>query len=753
MIAKLDNPHILKGYQEKNAVFRKTVEILNRRKNINHAADIASGPLRARVNTLLNQGASLDKNGLLVTPRKYHQDKKFHSLIDIKQIKLPNSCAAEIAQALHNSLECSSMAAFKAAVRQIFDCQGIDAAINSMVQKCPGCMRLKKLTPIFRPAKQIPIPHRIGEQILVDTVHYFQPGTKDVKNCWRFLYATESLTRFSRLYPIRGELTANQIIEMMPQIKTDLASRLCSDTEIIIRCDQASAHISAAKSEKLKKMKIKIEPHSKTSASKNGIAELDGRLAQVNRIMRDILTDKNVTRTEAARRAAHKYNHLRGPEGFTANELFFASKQFTGESFLIPLNALIERIKLCREKSREARDFKIQNKRHRLPIKFVTYKPGEKYGIPTRSPLKEGDLIMIDQSFDKNQRRLFYKITEGQNFPGGIDWHNQLVNTVKVGCQTKKLYKFHFEAIAEVLDGRSIEEPSKLLESFLQENKNVNTQNNSPKQKFMAKKAQNLKILEGELPAGTPKRVLRPRNLVKENNQFEKEYFSNENDNLDEKTEFLNWKKCFHPAYTRCRKCYLNPNLQKIQARPFIPEKPVHINTKKSTLSKFEPGSVELLENISSDLSLDDNQIWPSIENFEASLNISSSDSEVFKTPEKNIQNNSKNFSNQKSSRSKRKRKVIKRFDMSPELILEGTKRKLRIVDPPTKIPTKTKKRSDSFRKGIFSTSSPNKKQSQNLAEVQPENIIKSGVRVRKKTETFQAEDFRISKNLIKPKF
>ena len=45
------------------------------------------------------------------------------------------------------------------------------------------------------------------------------------------------------------------------------------------------------------------------------------------------------------------------------------------------------------------------------------------------------------------------------------------------------------------------------------------------------------------------------------------------------------------------------------------------------------------------------------------------------------------------------------------------------------------------MRKGIFSTSSPNKKQSQNLAEVQPENIIKSGVRVRKKTETFQAEE------------
>ena len=43
-------------------------------------------------------------------------------------------------------------------------------------------------------------------------------------------------------------------------------------------------------------MKIKIEPHSKTSASKNGIAELDGRLAQINRIMRDIMVDKNITK-------------------------------------------------------------------------------------------------------------------------------------------------------------------------------------------------------------------------------------------------------------------------------------------------------------------------------------------------------------------------------------------------------------------------------------------------------------------------
>ena len=353
--------------------------------------------------------------------------------------------------------------AFEKAAGELFSIPGISEAIKSMVRTCEGCISMRTNPKVFKEQKPIPIPEKIGTTILIDEIHYCKPakkGQKNVSGLWRFLFATEAITRFSNLYVINGDLTVNKLLPIIHKIKHDLCQRVLEPTTLTFRCDNSSVHASAKTQLDLQNSGIKIEIHQKTSSSKNGIAELDGRCSQISRIVRDELRKEGTTQERVAMNAAKRYNQLRGSEGFTPSELYFGTRQFTQEPFLINVKELVRRIRLCREKAREVKERMVQKGRHRNPIEISPFDidSNHEYGVQSKSPLKEGDLVLIDKPFDKNEMHPWFRVIRGEGFGrDGIDWDHKLILTEKVGVQKHKLYTWHFTAIASILDGNNKE--------------------------------------------------------------------------------------------------------------------------------------------------------------------------------------------------------------------------------------------------------------------------------------------------------
>ena len=69
-------------------------------------------------------------------------------------------------------------------------------------------------------------------------------------------------------------------------------------------------------------------------------------------------------------------------------------------------------------------------------------------------PLKLGDYVLIDHGgFDKNNFRAILKITSAPGYKDGINWDEKMVNTSKIGVNSKSVV-WSMEWIKEVCDGK-----------------------------------------------------------------------------------------------------------------------------------------------------------------------------------------------------------------------------------------------------------------------------------------------------------
>ena len=99
-------------------------------------------------------------------------------------------------------------------------------------------------------------------------------------------------------------MTTAKLLKLCAQIRDDFCERLLDTTEVVFRCDNASPHAGAADNEALKKLGVSLYMHPKTSASKNSIAELDGRCSKINKYIKLFMAEPGADRESVARKAA-----------------------------------------------------------------------------------------------------------------------------------------------------------------------------------------------------------------------------------------------------------------------------------------------------------------------------------------------------------------------------------------------------------------------------------------------------------------
>ena len=86
------------------------------------------------------------------------------------------------------------------------------------------------------------------------------------------------------------------------------------------------------------------------------------------------------------------------------------------------------------------------------PITFIKHIPGMTYTNRRKMPLKQGDIILIDDCDRKNNIRPFFEIVSTENFTTGIDWHNHQVATKRVGTNSNKIHIWDMSFIREVCE-------------------------------------------------------------------------------------------------------------------------------------------------------------------------------------------------------------------------------------------------------------------------------------------------------------
>ena len=261
------NNQVIRAWQMSDTTLREAARCL----------DEGHDPVKDRVRTLLiNNKAFLDK-GVLKHKLTIKTDC-------FAVIILPNHKVVidSIVECFHNSMGHNTKSAFLNEVKRVFDVKSTDVAFDKKIKNCPGCSLLRIGKNRFKSFKEVPLPNYIGESILVDEVH----RTFFSKNI-RFTIASDSLSRFTKIYPLEGAVTKDKFIDIVLRISDDFLffKRTPTNPSLQIRCDQLPAHVAAAGDIRLKERGISITFHDPTSAEGKQIPELDGRIAKISRIM------------------------------------------------------------------------------------------------------------------------------------------------------------------------------------------------------------------------------------------------------------------------------------------------------------------------------------------------------------------------------------------------------------------------------------------------------------------------------------
>ena len=445
----LRNISIIKEWQNSDKHIREAIRCLNEKQ------DAHSAPVKT---ILHNQKGYLDEQGVL--RRDVHIKTFTYQLIILPNDRFIHK---NIIDSIHTSKGHSTKSSFQSELKRLFHVPGIEHELSRKIKACPGCCLLRQPRNTPRSFKATPIPSHIGEVILVDEIHRTFKS-KPVK----FLLASDCLSRYSRLYPFEGAMNANLFVTMLLRISEDFLFHKKAPTSTLeIRCDQLPAHVKALEDQRLIERGISIEFHDPKSADGKQIPELDGRMAKLSKfLVTHSSTSKDVE--TLAWDAADSYNHTRAAEGFTPWELWNRQRAGLKTTIDPPIELLRDAIAKTRLASRKSVEKAINN-RAGPPLNIVPYKPKfyQDYASSEYSPLKLGDLFLLNMAWDKNNSTPYYIVSKVPEVPLGINFDDRLVGARKVGVRrtSANLYYFSFDAIRLILDGNTKEAKDFLLKA------------------------------------------------------------------------------------------------------------------------------------------------------------------------------------------------------------------------------------------------------------------------------------------------
>ena len=126
-----------------------------------------------------------------------------------------------------------------------------------------------------------------------------------------------------------------------------------------------------------------------------------------------------------------------------------------GETFKVDIEQLRNAIDRFRKSARESKNKINGRSKNRPAMQFVKFESGMKYTNPNAMPLKQGDIVIIEGGYDKNNFHQKYIICENNDCKTGINWDEQLVHTNKLNTQSNHSYFWSFNAIKNVAEAQT----------------------------------------------------------------------------------------------------------------------------------------------------------------------------------------------------------------------------------------------------------------------------------------------------------
>ena len=449
----LENRERLIEWQNESKDFRKAKELL--------ISGMAATKKLNTVQTLLEKRQCFLTDGVLCV-------KKFDSVRELTCILLPESKTAQVCEATHNTLGHSAMFRIIKEVKRRFHVPNVIPYVRTMTSNCQDCTFLRHNPKIFRPMKDFEdeIPDTIGTHILVDEITrtkriHIPKGAITRNNkvehgvVWRFVFATDIVSRFSLLTPINGNAALNS--KQLRDILIDFKFRLSANQNLkmSMMMDGCSIHAALVDDDTLNGHNISINIKPRTSGSKNYLAMLDSRVAKVSILLNQEMQSDSIPKYAAARNAIARFNSTSTGEGWSPWENYHSRDAVTGKQINIDLKKILATSRHLRESSRASKEKLIKKSRFREPISFIPFEKGMTYDNPNCMPIKLGDRVLIDKGgFDKNETAPWYVVCKHVDFPQGIDFEKKLVATKKVGLKNEsRVYVWQLPWIKQICNG------------------------------------------------------------------------------------------------------------------------------------------------------------------------------------------------------------------------------------------------------------------------------------------------------------
>jgi len=302
-------------------------------------------------------------------------------------------------------------------------------------------------------------PKRLGDTIYIDVITRNSMGKKiHGDTTLKFYVASEAISSLTKVSPIgNGANNSETGVRIDLKILDDFSTGPPGVMQKRILMDGSSVNVKMSKDLEFEEMNVRFFTAEKCSKSKNYIAPLDSRIQKLSPVLNELIREAK-SPAKIATIASARYNSVIGTMGLCPFEIWNNRGMLTGKPLSIEIETLVNMIKKSRKIAREAKDRNLRMGRVRMPIHFRPYTKGDLYDSDLESPIKLGDILLIEGDAAKNNLHPFFEVIATKEIPGGIDWENNLAATRKVGVRLLKPYVWNLDAIRAIVDGELVKD-------------------------------------------------------------------------------------------------------------------------------------------------------------------------------------------------------------------------------------------------------------------------------------------------------
>ena len=447
----LNNPQIIRELQQQDKVFRAIIDCIE--------AGRPNFPRKFAKATTINEKREPELvNGALKLA-------KYPKGIRTTVYPIPATAAYVIIYGAHKEVGHRAPSQLIKHINREFEVENLTKLVELFVQKCPSCTLLRAEKKYLAPkAKPVKLAKDFFQQILMDEVH-----RTTSQGSLKIMMAMEAISGFIIVIPIEGDMNGSKFVAMVAHAKAILTPHAADVVNIELRADKAPWHTSAQVRQDLEALKVNLQLYESSSLTKNIIPELDAKIKAFSPHFK-YYAQMGSDAVLSSILAAQKLNTTVNEHGVTASELFTGRNPYRpNEPTPVATDYLDQIMKKRKEKrdSLERSRLKQAQKHERetIPYKDVTLNSPLSRKDIDWSMLKENDLIKLNQTEDKNDKKInLFEIVK-------VDYKNQKVQCVRAdGTYPNPVRTINFDRIARHLPAK--QGRINMLQIYLTDNTN-----------------------------------------------------------------------------------------------------------------------------------------------------------------------------------------------------------------------------------------------------------------------------------------